>query len=998
MAINRFSTIQGLPEWQPQIPLDILVKGLTYKQELFDKNKALLETNVSLGKSVADLILNDEAKKYTQDKINSYKNYLNTNLAYADLTDDAVMKSADTKLGDVTNDMDIVNWVSKSKNTTKEMNRIDELKKKGDARYDQLHENSFMLDVNALKTSSMKDGLNLATPSYTDFYDADKEKQELIKNFKPNHIKYSKILPGGRMMDIEDQSVYQEQLQAYLEANLSDKAKRELAFRGEYEYKAGYQYEKDDTRKQNFANNISNRYLGIVDGQIKAIDTQIEIMKQQQLKLDPKDKNYDAELSEIKNNINLYERQKQNHVNDKELFLKDPTKYTKDISQRLYISSYVANAAKGNTRIDKSETLKSDEAYWSGLNYNLERDKFNYTKQKDALNLELEYFKAGVTKDKNGRLTQVNVFGTPTESDVPGFQFGGYPPVDPSKSAGSEFVRGVEQAAVGAKEQIYNEYYRKWEQEAAGSNGFFTPEQKAEWNKKDAAWKKDYFQQKVLPQYYQYLENSKTSITLPNGQKVTRDASYVPQWFKDMKADPKFRNSYMALGLATQVQNRISKNFEGYEGKFKSPDGRNLSAMDLSDMALLQKEIEESININDAYSLQNLLTNINNYISSRGKNTGEGWADFVRTIAPGYNYSIEEINELSRKFGGIDKLKRVTENLLHNTNQGNDLVAFGGRALQSAAEWTPGGAVTGGAIGLAGGPFAPITVPVGTGVGAAVTATAGFIKGLGEEILGRSTSTGFEGLADEKLEAISQIVEGMTINTPVFRATNKEGDFYKKAQNPQAIELANDALREARINQFVLNSNEFQFESVDPITGDMTFSYIKGSLTDKQMEGVQQGLTRVASSSGGISTYDGEANTLKVKVNPKNLGLFAQMQEFHTTNILFDNGLIESLPKTDYYARNPKTGSVKAYTFNFGMKNGQTELSFYRDGKKITIPRITKAEAKAAGIMETASFLDLKPVLGDAAFKSTLQTVDANAPGRTYNDLDQLLNYAENYQ
>ena len=125
MAINRFSTIQGLPEWQPQIPLDILVKGLTYKQELFDKNKALLETNVSLGKSVADLILNDEAKKYTQDKINSYKTYLNTNLAYADLTDDAVMKSADTKLGDVTNDMDIVNWVSKSKSTTKEMNRIE---------------------------------------------------------------------------------------------------------------------------------------------------------------------------------------------------------------------------------------------------------------------------------------------------------------------------------------------------------------------------------------------------------------------------------------------------------------------------------------------------------------------------------------------------------------------------------------------------------------------------------------------------------------------------------------------------------------------------------------------------------------------------------------------------------------------------------------------------------------------------------------------------------
>ena len=206
MAINRFSPIQGLPEWQPQIPLDILVKGLTYKQELFDKNKALLESNVAIGKSVADRILNDEAKKYTQDKINSYKTYLNSNLAYADLTDDAIMKTADTKLADVTSDSNIINWVSKSGATSKELSRIDELKKKGDGRYDQLHENSFLLDVNAMKKAKMDEGLNMPTPTYTDFYDADKEKQELIKNFKPNHTKITKVLPNGRMIEIEDNS------------------------------------------------------------------------------------------------------------------------------------------------------------------------------------------------------------------------------------------------------------------------------------------------------------------------------------------------------------------------------------------------------------------------------------------------------------------------------------------------------------------------------------------------------------------------------------------------------------------------------------------------------------------------------------------------------------------------------------------------------------------------------------------------------------------------
>jgi hypothetical protein len=957
MAINRFSTIQGLPEWQPQIPLDILVKGLTYKQELFDKNKALLETNVSLGKSVADLILNDEAKKYTQDKINSYKTYLNTNLAYADLTDDAVMKSADTKLGDVTNDMDIVNWVSKSKNTTKEMNRIDELKKKGDARYDQLHENSFMLDVNALKTSSMKDGLNLGTPSYTDFYDADKEKQELIKNFKPNHIKYSKILPGGRMMEVEDQSVYQEQLQAYLEANLSDKAKRELAFRGEYEYKAGYQYEKDDARKQNFASNISNRYLGIVDGQIKAIDTQIGIMKQQQLKLDPKDKNYDAELSQIKNNIDLYERQKLNHVNDKATFLRSPEKYTKDISQRLYISSYVATAAKGNTRIDKSETLKTDEPYWNGLNYNLAERKFAYDQKKDALNLELEYFKAGVTKDKDGKLLQANAFGTPGAAGE-GFtnlQFQGNPPVDISNGGGSEFVRGVEQAATGAKEQIYSEYYRKWEQEAAGPNGFFNAEQKAEWNKLDAAGKKDYFQQKVLPQYYKYMEYSRSSVTLPNGQKVTRDASYVPQWFKDMRNDSRFRSSYTALGLATKMKENIAKKFEGYEQDFESPrTGNKLSAMDLAEMTELQTEIEESINLSDQDSLNNLIVNLQNYIKSGGSETGSGFKSWVRSIAPGTEYSVEEVSALARKFGGVDNLLKVAENLYHNTKGGTELSVIG---ISSKPKLT-------------------------TKDGTPIYYTA---KG------------GFDNVGDDAREAIRSSYEGMVINEPSFGVINKETDFYKKVQNPQAIDLANSALTLARVNGFALNSDEFQFQAVSA-NGEFTFSYIKGGLNDKQMAGVQQSLTRVASASGGKAVYDGEANTFKIKVDPSKLGIFKEQQELYNSRILLQNGLITSLPKSDYYARNPQTGSAKAFTYNFGISNGATELAFYRDGKKITIPRITEAEAKAAGVIVTSDFLDLDPAAAELNFRKSLQIADTNFPGKTYSALDNLLNYAENYQ
>lgn len=957
MAVNRFSPIQGLPEWQPQIPLEILVKGLTYKQELFDKNKALLESNVAIGKSVADRILNDEAKKYTQDKINSYKTYLNSNLAYADLTDDAVMKTADTKLADVTSDSNIINWVSKSGATSKELSRIDELKRKGDGRYDQLHENSFLLDVNAMKKAKMDEGLNMATPTYTDFYDADKEKQELIKNFKPNHTKITKVLPNGRMIEIEDQSVYQDQLQAYLDGNLSDKAKRELFFRGEYQYKTGYQYETDPTKKQNFANNIGRQYVGAIDAQIKAIDVQIESVKKQQFKLDPKDKNYDAELANINQLVASYEASKANHLNDKNTFLSSPEKYTKELSQRLYATSYTATAAKANVRADRSEILKVDEAYWNGLNYQLAKDKFAWDQKNDIANRELEYFKAGIKLDKDGKLIQANAFGTegPAGEGFQNLQYGGIETIDPTKGGGVDFIRGVEQNALVAKEQIYSEYYRKWEQDAAGSNGFFTPEQKQEWGTMNAAKKKDYFMNTVLPQYQKYMSGNNFSVTLPDGQKVTRNSNYVPQWFKDMKNDPRYRNSYVALSVASKVKEKMGEDLKAHEGKYSNRDGEKLSSMDLAEMVELQSLVEDSkySGFHDANTLNNLKVNIANYIESDGENTGSGVYDLARTLGPGTNFDQQEISELAVKFGGVKKLQKVVDNLLYNTREGGDLLAFGGHTISNAFQSNIPG----------------VTKP-------------------------------FERFADDAKASINYSVNGMVINQPTYNVINKELDFYKKVQNPQAIQLANSVLDDNRINGFSLNSNSFEFDGITG-GGEMTFSYIKGDLSEgKSYSAMTQSLSRIANASGGTITYDGEANTFKIKVDPKKLGILKEQTDLYHTRVLFDNGLLTSLPSRDYYARDPKQNAVKAYNYQFSKNSaGETELAFYRDGKKITIPRITETEARAAGkIMVTSDILDLDPSAADLAFTNYLSQTDRAVPGNTYNSLDKLINYAENNQ
>lgn len=977
MAINRFSPIQGLPEWQPAIPLDILVKGLTYKQELFDKNKALLESNVAIGKNVADRILNDEAKKYTQDKINSYKGYLNNNLAYADLTDDAVMKTADTRLLDVTNDMNIVNWVSKSGATSKELNRIDDLKKKGDARYDQLHENSFLLDVNAMKTAKMDEGLNMPTPAYTDFYDADKEKQQLIKDFKPNHIKYTKKLPGGYLMDIEDQSVYQEQLQAYLEANLSDKAKRELAFRGEYEYKGGFLYEKDDTRKSNYLNNITKQYIGAIDASIKASNTHILGLEQQKFKLDPKDKDFDRLNKEIDNEIQKYKTVISNQEANKATFLASPDKYVKDISQNLYVNKYVSNAAKGNVRVDKSETLRNDENYWNGLNYVQKLKEFEYQKKKDYLDRELEAAKIGAKLDKDGRLMQADPFGTGQPgSPGPNLVYSGPETVDPSKGP-VEFINAVEQKAVIAKEQIYNQYYRVWEKEAAGPNGFFTPEQKTNWNALDAKGKKDYFMETVLPTYYKRMENNSTTMTLPNGQKVTRDASYVPNWFKQMRNDPAYRASYLALGVANGVHEKLAENFKGVD--VKSANGKTLTPIEIAEMVKLQTEIEENFNMNDAYSLQNLYTNIKNYEESEGANTGSGFIDWMRTIMPGSNYTVSELQELAKKFGGIKKLKSTVENLLYNTDNGTQLTAFGTNTLQYSG--------VGAGIG---------STPAGVGAvpGLIVGAAYGLSKDFADLFSSSGSEIDFDDIGDNAREAIQSTIDKMTVNQNYYRVGNKELEYYKKVQNPMAIEIANGALRQS-VTGFSLTS-DFAFEGVTD-GGEFMFSYNKGGLDADALAKTKEALDAITESSMGVVTYDRTGNNIKVKVDPSTLGIFREQTELFNSRALFENGLISSLPKNDYYAKDPKTGTTKVYTYQFGRgQNGQTELYFYRDGKKITVPYISSAEATIAGTPATDEFLSTDPAGADLLFTRALEASDKSTPGSVQIALDNLLNYSEN--
>lgn len=184
MAVNRFSPIQKLPEWQPQIPLELMTKALIYKQELFDKNKSLLQSSVQTAGTVADDILNEQAQKYAKEKVNGYKSYLNTNLAYADLTDESVMAQADTKLGDLANDDIFVNNVYITKKAKESMQKYREAKEKGDGSYSAANEWFTNTSIQKYASADLNASKDAKIIGYTRNVDYLKIMQDALKDIK----------------------------------------------------------------------------------------------------------------------------------------------------------------------------------------------------------------------------------------------------------------------------------------------------------------------------------------------------------------------------------------------------------------------------------------------------------------------------------------------------------------------------------------------------------------------------------------------------------------------------------------------------------------------------------------------------------------------------------------------------------------------------------------------------------------------------------------------
>lgn len=988
MAINRFSQIVNPPEFVAPVPIDLVLKAMEYKQQLFDQNVQMVDAAINQHKSLSKYILNDQAQQIYNDKIKKFTDNINNNFAYADISNASVLGAIDQQMGDLTNDPTLIGMINKSKTTRQDMERMEKLKREGSELYDDTHANSFYLDINAFRTAKVEDAMNMSSPSYQDYYNVSKEEQELIKNFKPNKIIKSTILPGGRILKEEDESTYADQLQAYLEANLSDKAKKELAFQGDFRYKVGYKYEKDPVRRQAFLSDNITAYQTAMQRSIKSNETTIEGLEQDKLKLDRKDPEYDTKAGEIDAKINQYRQSINTKTTEMERVAKDPSKFLNDISQTLYTNTHINDKAVGNQVRRYSNTFESDQAYWNALNYNLEVKKFEFTQTSHKEDMDYKWASLGYERDAEGRLVMMNAFGFGAGGAGglmghmdSGKQLATLPGQAPNAS---QMIRDIENKAIVAKNNIEVEYYRTWEKEAAGANGFFTPQQKANWNKWTDQQKKEYFREKVLPYYTKLSEGSKVSTVDANGRKVTRDASYVPTWFKEMKNNPTYRSSYMALQVASTFKDKLGENFKQYVGKIKDESGKALNAAEIAEMGELQTFIEDEItNINDASALDNLINQIENYKKSGGTDVrGEGFLGqlegLYRDLAPGESFTTDEISKLATRFGGIDNLEKIAKNLFYNTDQGKQLTAFGANTMQMASM----GAAFGSAVG-----------PEGTVGGAILGGAAGLAVDIADLFSGMGRSTlDFDDIGDDAREALAQVNAKMTtVNQPYFVVGNKESKQYEKVIKPQAIQIAAAALSDSRMNPFAMSGDNYDYEGISA-GGEMVFSY--KNLNKSEFETFKE----MVSGSGGLIIHDGTSNSFRVKVDPQQIGALNQFTEMYQARALNAAGLLTSMPIETFAVKNPATGKVKMYDYQLiDDKQGGSQIVFYRDGKQIPIPRITSAESAATGysVMPISDIVSGDMVGANTAMRQFIKQQESVKPGYLYNQLDKLIEYAE---
>lgn len=186
--------------------------------------------------------------------------------------------------------------------------------------------------------------------SYTPYYDYAKERVELMSKFVPSTVKRSWADGKGYIHTVEDSSIYKQEVQAYLSANMSQQAKRQMEIEGIVDYSRSPEIFKEYDRNLADGEKFILHQQKQLSGLAMAAKT-AEEKEQFKTKM--------ADLNDRLEDVRRARAQAQ----DPDYQLAN----RKQIAAKLYSSHVMDVAAESFVRERKSEELSADQVYLTRL-------------------------------------------------------------------------------------------------------------------------------------------------------------------------------------------------------------------------------------------------------------------------------------------------------------------------------------------------------------------------------------------------------------------------------------------------------------------------------------------------------------------------------------------------------------------------------------------------------------------------------------------------------
>lgn len=408
---SAYSIARTYNEFIPPVDLEFMANAMEMKQNQYDANYAAVQGQLDF---IANLdILKGEDKQYLVERTKALVEDINLS-GKIDISNNAVTKQLQSHIKQAL-DNNVMNAVSSTAKYRKFKSSLEELKQNNPDQYSVENE---LYSLRPFQNYLMdgKVGSVLGELSYTPYTDLQKKFNEYVNEMNESYgdrvVEVPKIGADGERY-IEKRTwrgLSQNEIRSVFENSLSPQDTKQLQINGWYRFGLAT------------PEIAEKKYFEFRDAEIAEADGNIALYKEY-LKntTDPETK------AKIESEIVSLEASKK-RVRSYEQYSKNPEVIAELMERENLIGGLVAKYSEK----ERKRELETNAAYYSqkGLeidladlqikqkNFELEQDKFEYTKQKDALDRELEAAKAaaaGKTKENTIVLEQTGVL--PKEFD-----------------------------------------------------------------------------------------------------------------------------------------------------------------------------------------------------------------------------------------------------------------------------------------------------------------------------------------------------------------------------------------------------------------------------------------------------------------------------------------------------------------------------------------------------------------------------------------------------